>query len=528
MLAVLVALLAVQPDFGSMRVKQLKAVLTERGVTCEGCLEKQEFVDRCVETWNLPVVQPKPSPSPKPPKSTTLRAWLRRANRNIILPCMRNSTATFADTGATAALAAQPNCWHEYFQFLSDEGLPDFDSPGLEQIVDGGMDSLLKMATPEMLAAAGLDGMGDMLGGLGGQGAIADMLREYQAGVKSSDPRMELTGHLTTALAIVDALRLALGDDAFETRTAPVTVDLIGWAFHWEDSATDGSREVPRWADVEGMTAYHMGEMRGAVLRRLLPRVRALTIRGYGPEVPRVPPTSMRDDGWLTLELHPGLYSPTQPPPTATLIENSGLMDGYWPSEGGCLSEHGVRDPQAGVRMVAAASGSWVKQRVPLACMWRDTIEALRDDGRMVYVTSYQSHEHLRTLRLLRSASVEVLHAYPFGFREENHQLLESTFDLLEPQKNTRGWAQLGSSSPNINVNLALWRYRVETLGWERTVAAQTRNCHVMVFQGAAAIATPLKSIVEIQNDLVHEICEGAKCLPSKVKARVMEMAQCA
>ena len=49
-----------QVDCGSMGVPQLKAVLTERGVTCKGCLEKQEFVDRCMGTWYLPLLQPVP------------------------------------------------------------------------------------------------------------------------------------------------------------------------------------------------------------------------------------------------------------------------------------------------------------------------------------------------------------------------------------------------------------------------------------------------------------------------------------
>ena len=85
------------------------------------CLEKQEFVDRCAETWSLPVVVPtKPTIKPKA-KSTTLRAWTRRAERNVILPCMRKSNETFADTGETSALVARPHCWEEYWRFLEND-----------------------------------------------------------------------------------------------------------------------------------------------------------------------------------------------------------------------------------------------------------------------------------------------------------------------------------------------------------------------------------------------------------------------
>lgn len=40
-------------DYNSMRVKQLKSILRDRGVTCENCLEKKEFVQRCLETEHM-------------------------------------------------------------------------------------------------------------------------------------------------------------------------------------------------------------------------------------------------------------------------------------------------------------------------------------------------------------------------------------------------------------------------------------------------------------------------------------------
>lgn len=40
-------------DYNSMKVKQLKTLLDQRGVRCSGCTEKSEFVKRCQETENL-------------------------------------------------------------------------------------------------------------------------------------------------------------------------------------------------------------------------------------------------------------------------------------------------------------------------------------------------------------------------------------------------------------------------------------------------------------------------------------------
>lgn len=40
-------------DYSKLRVKELKRILAERGVTCKNCLEKSEFVKRCKETNHL-------------------------------------------------------------------------------------------------------------------------------------------------------------------------------------------------------------------------------------------------------------------------------------------------------------------------------------------------------------------------------------------------------------------------------------------------------------------------------------------
>lgn len=40
-------------DYNKMRVKQLKKILSDRGVMCKNCLEKSEFVKKCKETEHL-------------------------------------------------------------------------------------------------------------------------------------------------------------------------------------------------------------------------------------------------------------------------------------------------------------------------------------------------------------------------------------------------------------------------------------------------------------------------------------------
>lgn len=40
-------------DLGKLRVKQLKQILSERGVECKGCVEKDEFIKKVVDTEHL-------------------------------------------------------------------------------------------------------------------------------------------------------------------------------------------------------------------------------------------------------------------------------------------------------------------------------------------------------------------------------------------------------------------------------------------------------------------------------------------
>lgn len=40
-------------NYKKMRVKHLKQILRERGVTCRGCTDKREFIKKCQDTEHL-------------------------------------------------------------------------------------------------------------------------------------------------------------------------------------------------------------------------------------------------------------------------------------------------------------------------------------------------------------------------------------------------------------------------------------------------------------------------------------------
>jgi len=44
-------------DLSKLRVKQLKAILADRGVECKGCVEKEEFIKKVQETEHLQSVE---------------------------------------------------------------------------------------------------------------------------------------------------------------------------------------------------------------------------------------------------------------------------------------------------------------------------------------------------------------------------------------------------------------------------------------------------------------------------------------
>jgi len=58
-----------RPDFSKMRIKELRKILDDRGVKCEGCSEKFHMVERVQEVWDQPVIS-KPEEASSPPADT--------------------------------------------------------------------------------------------------------------------------------------------------------------------------------------------------------------------------------------------------------------------------------------------------------------------------------------------------------------------------------------------------------------------------------------------------------------------------
>jgi hypothetical protein len=282
-----------------------------------------------------------------------------------------------------------------------------------------------------------------------------------------------------TPMVIMQALRLSLGDEAFAARTSPLVIDLLGYV-PWRDRHHSHAYVLP-WEVVAEDTRAVLGSRMGDTLKRLLPRVEHVLIRGYGPECPRVPRTSLRDDGWLDLELFPGFYAPTHPPPDLTLIEQGGLHDGTWISgEKYCGDPLGTAMTPADLRrgLKTVLTGKAMDHVLVLPCMWRQSIEALRDDGRLVFVTDYHEHEHRGTLNNLASLNVKVMHAFQSGFGD---------ISPLSPEHRPR--FDLLGSDPLLGggggVFRAQRRYRILMLNYTRVIAV-SRNSYVVAFQGVA------------------------------------------
>ena len=45
------------PDFKTMKIKELKAILADRGQECRGCAEKADYVAMAADVWSLPIVE---------------------------------------------------------------------------------------------------------------------------------------------------------------------------------------------------------------------------------------------------------------------------------------------------------------------------------------------------------------------------------------------------------------------------------------------------------------------------------------
>mmetsp|Transcript_5507 Transcript_5507/g.18477 ORF Transcript_5507/g.18477 Transcript_5507/m.18477 type:complete len:690 (+) Transcript_5507:2-2071(+) len=373
---------------------------------------------------------------------------------NVVLPCMTNYTLAVTPSLA----AAPPPCsWRHYAAFAASVG-------------DGSWaDGTARVVT-------------DAVGGVAAQQAT----------------EQELTSSLTTALTIVEALRLSLGDEAYASRTAAVDVDVVGWAFDWVErpveEGTSNTVTVTPWEDVAAATAERWGSLIGGALRRLLPSVERVAVRGIGPEAPSLAATAMRPDGWLTLELVNGVYAPPAVAADVTLLENSGMHDDLWPSDGGCVSDKGtfaiLTAAQLSSRVAAGRLGG-----LGLGCLWRSSVEAMVASGRLFWATSYQSHEHLLAVANLRGVGATIEHAFPSGFAEQpplSLKLLSPSGLLAEALRDPYERA-VSRKEALYAFTTALWRHRISVGGFEPTPAT-SRNAYVLAFRGAASAPPPAGS----------------------------------
>lgn len=51
-------------DFKKMRVKELRAIVEDRGMECKGCAEKADYVQRAAEVYHLPRIEKKTAETP--------------------------------------------------------------------------------------------------------------------------------------------------------------------------------------------------------------------------------------------------------------------------------------------------------------------------------------------------------------------------------------------------------------------------------------------------------------------------------
>merc|ERR1719291_1141061 len=65
---VLLAPSAAGVDCPSMKTKELRVFLRDRGLRCDGCAEKADFVQMCEDNKDKPTIPPVDEASTKPPK----------------------------------------------------------------------------------------------------------------------------------------------------------------------------------------------------------------------------------------------------------------------------------------------------------------------------------------------------------------------------------------------------------------------------------------------------------------------------
>eukprot|EP00192_Tetraselmis_astigmatica_P016929 CAMPEP_0117674418 /NCGR_PEP_ID=MMETSP0804-20121206/15028_1 /TAXON_ID=1074897 /ORGANISM="Tetraselmis astigmatica, Strain CCMP880" /LENGTH=130 /DNA_ID=CAMNT_0005483287 /DNA_START=240 /DNA_END=632 /DNA_ORIENTATION=+ len=73
------------PDFEKMKAKELKALLTERGVECKGCAEKADLVKKVQDTYHLPVkeVEEEPEAKKDPLSDDELQEMLKKLGKEF-------------------------------------------------------------------------------------------------------------------------------------------------------------------------------------------------------------------------------------------------------------------------------------------------------------------------------------------------------------------------------------------------------------------------------------------------------------
>ena len=86
------------PNFKKMRVKQLKALLDDRGVSSDSIKEKDDLVKLAAESWPLPVVEKKPEPVPEPPIIDLASSDNTDMDMDSILRSLKDEEKRKADT----------------------------------------------------------------------------------------------------------------------------------------------------------------------------------------------------------------------------------------------------------------------------------------------------------------------------------------------------------------------------------------------------------------------------------------------
>ncbi len=219
-------------------------------------------------------------------------------------------------------------------------------------------------------------------------------------------------GLLAGPLLAVHSLTLQLGSAGYAELATPVVIDLGGWS---PSSLRGGARRTTTFD--RRRTDHTMETFWVPVLRKLLPLVERVTLRGFGPELSvRTYVGSYGPQGWLRLELHQGPYPPTFQGiiPNATVLEMAALHDARWSSSPAqCATNQGLDVPSEAIAEALKSTeandyfetNNGVPARIPYACMWRASIDALLSDPeRVVFFTAGHGVEVLVAKRNLEIA----------------------------------------------------------------------------------------------------------------------------